>query len=155
MKPSALRQAETNGACFGRFRPCYFMYMGPTSDEAWNFNKYVNRPSGRWEWLATSTMEVYDESEFPIFTGTHHFLQGELQQGWQNMHFTASDFSHKMLVKLILPASAISMVYCLAEHPRGAAEGCVASSSPSKDGDIHPSAASSFSRGNICNGSNS
>ena len=68
------------------------MYMGPTSDEAWNFNKFINSPIGRWKWLATSTLEVYEESEFPIFTGTHHFLQGELQQGWQNMHFTASDF---------------------------------------------------------------
>ena len=150
-----LRLAEDNGAYFGRFRPGYFMNIGPTSDEAWNFGKYVNSPSGRCEWLARGTVEVYEESEFPIFTGTHHFLQSELQQGGQNMHFTASDLSHKALVKLILPASAISMVYCLSEHPRGAAEGCVASSSPSKDGDIHPSAASSLNRGNFCNGSNS
>ena len=129
------------------------MYIGPTSDEAWNFGQYLDSPSGRWEWLAKGTVEVYEKYEFPIFTRTHNFLQVELQQGGQNMHFTASDLSHKMLVKLILPASTISMVYCLAEHPRRAAEGCVASSSPSKDGNVHPSAASS--RGNFCNGSNS
>ena len=45
--------------------------------------------SGRWDLPANVFVAVYEKYEFPVFTGTHSFLQGELKQGGQNMHFTA------------------------------------------------------------------
>ena len=149
------RQAEECGVYFGRFRPGYVMYIGPEPEKAWHFGKYPDSPSGRCGQLAKRFVAVDEKYEFPVFTGTHNFLQEELKQGGQNMHFTACDFAQMMLVNLALSASAISTLYGLPEYPREVAEDFVDSSSPSTDGDIHPSAAGSSAEGYFCDGSHS
>ena len=68
------RKAEENGACFWRFRLGYFMYVVPGHEEAWNFGKHQDSPSGHWDQLARSIVEVYEHCWFPIIAGIHHLL---------------------------------------------------------------------------------
>ena len=115
-----------------------------------NFGKYPDSPSGG-TGLLKGLLRFTKNHESPVLTGTHIFLHGEVQQCGQNMHCTASDLSQEMLVKLILPASAISMVNCLPAYLREVAEYLVASSSPSKMLTfLHQ-----LQEGNFCDGSRS
>ena len=39
-----LQDAERNAAYFGKFKPGYFMYIGPSSQETWTFHKVPKQP---------------------------------------------------------------------------------------------------------------
>ena len=88
-----VRQTQENGAYFWRFRPGYFMYVVPGYEEAWNFGRYPDNPSGRCDLRARSIVAVYEHCEFPILTGTHNFLRRELKH--------TDGACRDMLVKLI------------------------------------------------------
>ena len=47
-----LQNAERNAAYFARFKPGYFMYIGPGSEKTLNFEKYPDDPEGKWDELA-------------------------------------------------------------------------------------------------------
>ena len=65
------RKAWENGAYFWRFRLGYFMYVVPGHEEAWNFGRYSDSPSGHWDLRARIIVEVYEHCEFPIIAGIH------------------------------------------------------------------------------------
>ena len=113
MKPDACAKHKKMVLYFWRFRPGYFMYVGPGCEEVWNFGRYPDSPSGHLDQLASSTVEVYEQCEFPIIAGIHNFLQRELTHGGQNMNFTAGVARRDMLVTLILSANDISMLHCI------------------------------------------
>ena len=48
-KEVKLQDAERNAAYFGKFKPGYFMYIGPCSEKTWNFQKYRDNPQGKWD----------------------------------------------------------------------------------------------------------
>ena len=39
-----LKDAETNATFFDKFKPGYFMYIGPGSEKTWNFDQYPDNP---------------------------------------------------------------------------------------------------------------
>ena len=51
--------------------------------------------------LAKPVMDVYLVQKHPILNGCINFQKGELQSGGENMHFSASDPSLKMMMGLI------------------------------------------------------
>ena len=42
-----LQDAGRNAAHFGKFKPGYFMYVGPGSEETWKLGKYTDNPKGK------------------------------------------------------------------------------------------------------------
>ena len=86
------------------------MYVVPGHEEAWNFGKHQDSPSGRCDLRARSIVAVYEHCEFPILTGTHNFLRRELKH--------TDGACRDMLVKLIsfFSASDISTFHGIAEY---------------------------------------
>ena len=100
-----LQDAERNAAYFGRFKPGYFMYIGPTSEKTWNFKKYPDDPKGKWDELAKQVTEVCLGQKHPLLKGGIDFQKGELKKGGTNMHFSAVDSSAKKRMDLISSAN--------------------------------------------------
>ena len=42
---------KRSAAYFDRFKPRYFMYVGPGSEETWCFENYVDDQKGKWNEL--------------------------------------------------------------------------------------------------------
>ena len=95
-------------ANFGKWKPGFYLYIGPGSEEIWKFAKYPDDPKIKWDELAT---DVFLVQKLPILKGCINFQKGKLKRGGENIHFDASDPSIKMLMDLISPANEFCIVY--------------------------------------------
>ena len=53
-----LRDADRNAACFRKFKPVYFMFMGPRSEKTWNLKRYPDNPKVKRNELAKQVTDV-------------------------------------------------------------------------------------------------
>ena len=105
-----LQDAERNSAYFGKFKPRYFMGIGP--EVTWKFVQYADNPKGKWDALARQVIrKYYLIQKRPILKGCRHFNGGELKRGGANMHFGAGDSSEKMIMDLIRSAKHFCILY--------------------------------------------
>ena len=112
-----LQGAETNAAYFGKFRPRYFVYIGPGSEKTWNFEKYPDNPKGKWDELAKQVTDVHLVQKHPILKGCINFQKGELKKGGENTHFSARGPSIKMIMDLISSANDFCIVFGICDFP--------------------------------------
>ena len=77
-----LLQDAENAAYFGKFKPGYYMYSGPGSQETWNFEKYPDNPRGKWDELAQQVTDVYLVQKHPIFARMHSFPKRSIEARW-------------------------------------------------------------------------
>ena len=111
-----LQDGERNAAYFGKFKVRYFMYIVPGSEKTWHFEKYPHNPEGKWNELAKQVTNVYLVQNYPILTGCIYFRNRDLKRGGENMHFSGSDPSFKMIVDLISSANDFCIDFIVCDH---------------------------------------
>ena len=110
-----LQDLERNAANFGKFKPKYFMYIGPGSEKTWNFEKNPDNPQRKWDELAKQVTDVYLEQKHPILKRCIDFHAGELERGGENMHFSAGDSSVRTMTDLISSANDFCVVFRISD----------------------------------------
>ena len=106
-----LQDTDRNAAHFEKFKPGYFMYIGPGSGKTWHFEKYFDDPKGKWDELAKQVTNVYSVQKHPILKGCLNFQRRILKKCSENMHFDAMDPSLMMMMDLIRSANDIRLVF--------------------------------------------
>ena len=97
-----VQDAERSAAYFGKFKPGYFMYIGPGSEERWRVPRQHKRKVGR---TCKTSTDVYLAQKHPILKGCNKFRQEVLKRCGENMHFSASGTSKNMIIDLISSAN--------------------------------------------------
>ena len=98
-----LQDAERNAACFEKFKPGYFMYIGPGSEKTCCFEKYFDDTK--------KENEMNWQNKHPILKGCINFRKGKLKKVCQNIHFDASDPSIKVMMDFTSSANDMYIVF--------------------------------------------
>ena len=101
-KAEKLQDTERNAAYFWTFKPGHFEHTGPGSEKTWNFEKYPVDQRGQCDELAKQVTDVFFCTEASNFD---QFPERRMKKSGENMLFSASDSSVKMMMDLISSAN--------------------------------------------------
>ena len=75
-----LQDADRNAPNCNRFNPVHFIYIGPGSEETWNFERYADNSLGERDQLAYGVTGMHRTHNHSVIKKDENFQKGELNR---------------------------------------------------------------------------